>query len=107
MGSGEDREPDHVHVLVARGGGDLLGRQADPLVDHLHADVAGADGDLLGAVRVPVEARLADQDARPVPERLGQLGYALASRSEQLAVAALGGRADAGGRPVVAEHVAQ
>ena len=107
VGAGEDREADHVDVLVARRGGDLLGRQADALVDHLHADVAGADGDLLGAVRVPVEARLADQDARPVAEPLGQLADPRAGGRKQLAVAALGGGRDPGRGAVVAEHVTQ
>ena len=37
------------------------GRQADAAVDDFHAGVAARDRDLLGAVRVTVEARLADQ----------------------------------------------
>ena len=71
--AGEDREADHVDVLLQRRLGDLLGGQADALVDHLHAGVAGAQGDLLGAVGVPVEAGLADQDLDPVPDLLGDL----------------------------------
>ena len=37
------------------------GREPDALVDDLHAGVAGRDRDLLGAVRVAVEAGLADE----------------------------------------------
>ena len=90
-----------------RRGGDLLGRQADPLVDDLHADVAGAQGDLLGAVRVAVEAGLADQDLDPVAELLGDLVDPLAGLGQQLPVA--GGRraADAGRAAVGAEDLAQ
>ena len=42
----------------------LLGREPDALVDHLETGVAGADGDLLGAIGVPVQARLADEQAQ-------------------------------------------
>ena len=58
----EDRQADHVDVLVAGDGRDLLGRQADALVDDLHAGVAGGHGDLLGAVGVAVEAGLGHQE---------------------------------------------
>ena len=68
MGAREDRQADHVDVLLDGRGGDLLGRQADALVDHLHAGVAGADGDLLGAVGVAVEPRLCDEDLDPVAD---------------------------------------
>ena len=51
--------------------GDLRRGQADALVDDVHAGVAGAHRDLLGAVGVAVEARLADEDLQPPPERLG------------------------------------
>src|SRR6202000_1461564 len=86
VGAGEDREADHVDVLLQGRGGDLLGREADALVDDLHADVAGAQGDLLGAVGVAVEARLADQDLDPVADRLRGLLDPAADRGE------LGGR---------------
>ncbi len=49
---------------------DLLGRQPDALVDDLEAGVAGPDGHLLGPVGVPVEPRLADEDAQPLAELL-------------------------------------
>ena len=87
MRAGEDRESDDVDVLLDRRGGDLLRGQPDALVDHLHADVAGADGDLLGAVRVPVEAGLADQDPQAVADPLGELVDPGADRREQLLVA--------------------
>ena len=61
VGSGEDRQADHVGVLVACRGGDLLGGQADPGVDDFHPGVASGDGDLFGAVGVPVEAGLGDE----------------------------------------------
>ena len=73
MRAGQDRQADHVHALVHRRAGDPRRRQPDALVDHVHAGVAGAHGDLLGAVRVAVEARLADQDLDAAPERLGHL----------------------------------
>ena len=59
----QDREPDDVDVLVPGGRRDLRRREPDALVDDLHAGVAGRDRDLLGAVRVAVEAGLADEDA--------------------------------------------
>ena len=62
--AGEDRQADRVHVLGEGGVHDLLGRQPDALVDHLEAGVTGPHGDLLGAVGVPVQARLADQEAQ-------------------------------------------
>ncbi len=37
VGAGEDADPDHVAVLLERGGDDLLGRPAQTRVDHLHA----------------------------------------------------------------------
>ena len=70
--AGEDRQPDHVHALLQRRGGDLGGGQADPFVDDVHARVARAHGDLLGAVGVAVEAGLADEDLRPAAEPLLQ-----------------------------------
>ncbi len=92
MGAGEDREADHVDVLLQGRLGDLLGGQADPLVDHLHAGVAGAQGDLLGAVGVAVEAGLADQDLDPVADPLGDLVDAAADLG-QLASRSPGGAA--------------
>ena len=63
--AGQDREAHAVHVLGHRRGDDLLRGQPDALVDDLEAGVARAYGDLLGAVRVAVEAGLADQQPQP------------------------------------------
>jgi len=62
VGPGENREPDHVHVLLHRLRDDLLGRALEPRVDHLEAGVAQRLHDDLGAAVVPVEAGLRDQD---------------------------------------------
>src|SRR5438067_857408 len=62
VGTGENREPDHVHVLLHRLRDDLLGRALEPRVDHLEAGVAQRLHDDLGAAVVPVEAGLCDQD---------------------------------------------
>src|SRR5947199_235215 len=61
VGTGENREPDHVHVLLHRLRDDLLGRALEPRVDHLEAGVAQRLHDDLGAAVVPVEAGLGDQ----------------------------------------------
>ena len=66
--AGENREADHVHVLLHRRGRDHLGRLVQPGVDHLHAGVAQRGGHHLGAAVVAVEAGLGDQDA----DRAGQ-----------------------------------
>ena len=55
-------------------------RQPDALVDDLDADVARLDRDLLGAVRVPVEAGLADQQLQRASEPARQRAHALAHR---------------------------
>ncbi len=107
MGAREDREADHVDVLLDGRGGDLLGGETDPLVDDLHADVAGTDGDLLGAVGVAVEAGLGDEDPDPVADRPADLGDALAHRGEQLGIAAGGGAVEPGRAAVGAEDAAQ
>ena len=95
-----------MDALLGGRGGDLGRRQADALVDDVHAGVARADGDLLGAVGVAVETGLADEELQPPAERLAdpldlvaQLGDLLARDRR--------GLADAGRRPVLAEHVAQ
>src|SRR3954451_3650993 len=49
---GEDREADHVDVLLQGRLRDLLGGQANALVDNLHAHVSRTQGNLLGTVRV-------------------------------------------------------
>ncbi len=108
MGAREDRQADHVHALLQRRGGDLRGGQADPFIDDVHARVARAHRDLLGAVRVAVEAGLADEDLRPPAELLLQARH-LAAQLAELPVGGSRGRglADAGGRAVAAEHLAQ
>ncbi len=62
MGTGENREADHVHVFLHRLRDDLLGRALEPRVDDLEAGVAQRLHDDLGAAVVPVEAGLRDQD---------------------------------------------
>ena len=104
----EDRQADDVDALLQRAGGDLRRRQPDALVDDVHADVAGAHGDLLGAVGVPVEARLADEDLQPPPDRLADAVDLVAQLLERRGVGRAGRRlADAGGRAVLAEGLAQ
>ena len=99
----QDRQPDHVDVLVAGDGGDLLGGQADALVDDLEAGVPSGDGDLLGPVGVAVEAGLGDQQPRrptgPVLQPSGDLAQRLGGSA--------GGSGDAGGGSVLAEGLAQ
>ena len=46
------------------------------------ANVAGTQGDLLGTVRMAVQAGLADQDADPVTDLLGDLVDPVAGRGE-------------------------
>src|SRR5215207_6016016 len=105
--AGEDREADHVDILLDRRGDDLLRGQPDPGIDDLHADFPRPQGDLLGAVGVAVEPRLADQDLDPVTDLLGHLVYARAGLVEQLAVA-VGCRAADPGRPAIGtEDLAQ
>ena len=80
MAAGQDRQADHVGVLVAGRRRDLLGREADARVDDLHAGVAGGDGDLLGAVGVAVEAGLGDeQPGRAAGHGLHPLGDGVAA----------------------------
>ncbi len=71
----EDRQPDEVDVLGDGGRDDLRRRQPDALVDPLEPGVAGPDGDLLRAVAVPVEPRLADEDAQPLPQLIAGGGH--------------------------------
>src|SRR6185503_6718797 len=61
--AGEERQTDHVGVLLERGLDDLLRRLMHPRVDHLHASVAqGACHDLRAAV-MAVEPGLRNDDA--------------------------------------------
>ena len=96
-----------MHSLVDRGARDARRREANALVDHVHARVAGAHGDLLGAVRMAVQARLANQDLHPAPEALGHPLDAVAERGQRI-VGRRGHRvADPGRRAVLAEHRSQ
>ena len=67
---------------------DLLGAEPDAGVDHVEADVPRRHRDHLGAVRVAVEARLADHDPRPVADALAE--RARCARAALHAVAARG-----------------
>ena len=62
MGAGQDRQPDHVDVLLEGGGDDHLRRLAQARVDDLEALVAQAAREHLGAPVVAVEAGLGDED---------------------------------------------
>jgi hypothetical protein len=63
VGAREHAEPDGVHVLLDRGGHDLLGRLVESGVDDLEAPVAQGARDDLGAAVVPVEPGLGNDDA--------------------------------------------
>ena len=67
----QDRQTDDVDASSTAARTICAGRQADALVDDLHAGIAGAHGDLLGAVRMAVEARLADQKLDAPAELVG------------------------------------
>src|SRR4051812_39360220 len=105
--SRQDRQPDDVHALVDRRLGDLRRRQADPFVDDVEAGVPRAHGDLLSAVRVSVEARLADQDLHPPTERLRDPLDLLAELRQGLVAGSGRGIGDACRRAVLTERVAQ
>ena len=106
MRSREHGQPDEIDVLIACGGRDLLGREADALVDHLHPRVTRGNRDLLRAVRVPVEAGFAHEDAYRMPERAGAGLHALPG-TRQVGPDRRVRTADAGGCAVLAEDVAQ
>ena len=103
---GEHREPDEIHVLVARGCCDLLGGEPDALIDDLHARVARGHCDLFRTVRMAVEPGLSHQDADGVPDLarsgLDVLAHLLHTASHGSMHAAHTGR-----RAVLAEHLAQ
>ena len=79
--AGQDRQPDHVDVLLERSGDDHLRRLAQAGVDDLEALVAQAAREHLRATVVAVEAGLGDEhldradghgrDCRLRPRRLG------------------------------------
>ena len=101
--AGQDRQPDHVHVLLHGGRHDLRRGEPDALVDDLEPGVAGPHGDLLGAVGVPVQARLADQHPqplRPAPRRSARTR----SRTARELGAGLAGRRRRADTPVGARY---
>ena len=61
MRARQDRQPDHIDVLLERGRGDHLGRLAETRVDDLEALVAQSPGEHLGAPVMAVEAGLRDE----------------------------------------------
>jgi hypothetical protein len=64
VGAAQDAEPDDLHVLLQRDGGDGIGTLADAGVDDLEPGVAQPPCDELGAAVVTIEAGLGDQHAR-------------------------------------------
>ena len=89
------------------GGLDDLGRgEPNAVVDDVHAGVGGARGDLLGAVRMAVEAGLADQELDPPPE-LQRDALDLAAQRVEARRRLPRLRRDAGRRAVFAEVRAQ
>ena len=64
VGAAQNRQADHIRVLLQRRRGDLLGRLAQPRVNDFHAGVPQRPGDHLGAAVVPIESRFGDDDAR-------------------------------------------
>ena len=100
MAAGQDRDADHVDVLVVvRGGRDLVRAEPDPLVHHLKTGIPRRHSDLLRTVRVAVEAGLRhEQPRRSAPDRFDVLG-GLA----QLASTVAGATGDAGRAAVLAD----
>src|SRR5262249_56117284 len=68
MRAREDREADHMSARLARRFDDLGGREPDAVVDHFDSGIARAHRDLLGAVRMAVEAGLADHEGEAAPK---------------------------------------
>src|SRR5207248_10420667 len=101
----QDREADDVHALLEGGIDDAFRREPDAFVDDLHAAVARPHGDLLGAIRMAVQAGLADQDL-DAPAEAARHGLDLAPGGFEAAVTDTGGARHAGGRAVFAEHAA-
>src|SRR5262249_44231292 len=102
----EDRQPQHMRALLARGFDDLRGRQADAVVDDLHAGVACAHRDLFSAVRVPVEAGLAEHECQP-PSELARYPLDLGAQVVEADCFVARRAPDPGGRAVLAEAFAQ
>ena len=105
MRSRQDGEADECTAFLG-GADDLGGRQADAVVDDIHAGIARADRDLLGAVRMAVEARLADQEFQP-PAELQRDALDLLAHGSRLSAPWRARRRDAGRRAIFAEDVAQ
>src|SRR5687767_76886 len=61
--SGQDRQPDHVGILLQRRTHYLLRRLPEARVNHLHAGVSKRTGNHLGPTVVAIEAWLGDNDA--------------------------------------------
>ena len=59
----QDREADHVGILLQRRRDDLLRRLTEAGVNHFHSCVAERARDDLGAPVVAVKTRLGDDDA--------------------------------------------
>src|SRR3954453_14139947 len=74
VGTGEDRQPDRVGVLLDDGLHDLLRRLVQPGVDDLHAGVPERAGDHLRPTVVPVEAGFGDDHADPFGCHVRTLG---------------------------------
>ena len=109
MPARQDRQPDHVYVLVDRGLRDHLRRQPDALVHDLVPGVSRAHGDLLRAVGVPVQPGLPYEHPQPLhAERLRHARNALAHLGQLgVAVTRLRRRRHAGRRAEFSEHLAQ
>ena len=92
MGTGEDRDPDRVGVLLDDGLDDLLGRLVEAGVDDLHTGIAKRPGDDLGSAIVAIESRLRNDHADPACHRsdsmshLPQSGSATAYSSSTLSI---------------------
>ena len=107
VAAAQHRRADHVGVLLHGALHDLLRREADARVDDVEAHVARRHGDDFGAVAVAVEAGLAHHHAGPVPEHLHEIRDAPAQRVHARAFQREPLAFDAGGRAVLAEHLAQ
>ena len=103
---GQHRQPEDGGVLLDGRLHDLLGAHADAAVDDVEARVLGRDRDHLGAVRMPVETRLADDDARTRPVRLRPGRDPGSHRRDAVVLEAELLSLDSRGGPVLAEDLA-
>ena len=81
-------------------------READAVVDDVHSRIERAGGDLLGAVRMAVEAGLADEELDP-PAELERHPLDLAAQRVEIGRLLPGLRRNAGRRAELAEFGAQ